>query len=245
MKKTTLALIALSCLMIPLASVAQESFGGQTQLYVVGAYKFIPRQVSPNWTAEQFHFFGNDVASSGSYGASVDLPAGASITRMECHFKDSSAAGDITATLIRSAVNLPGGTPQASVILVTVSSSGISGYQIASANLTAPETVHYRTASASYMYSIGVQTPADTATNASFRDCVLEWNLQVSPAPGTATFQDVPVSHVFFQYIEALAASGITTGCSASPPLYCPNDPLTRGQMAVFLARALGLHFPN
>jgi hypothetical protein len=40
-----------------------------------------------------------------------------------------------------------------------------------------------------------------------------------------------------------LAASGITAGCSTAPPLYCPDDPLTRGQMAVFLSKALGLHF--
>ena len=36
----------------------------------------------------------------------------------------------------------------------------------------------------------------------------------MSPAPATATFpNDVPTSHPFFQYIEALSASGITAGC--------------------------------
>jgi hypothetical protein len=63
----------------------------------------------------------------------------------------------------------------------------------------------------------------------------------ISPAPGTATFNDVPTTHPFFQFIEALHASGITGGCQASPPLYCPDDSVTRGQMAVFLAKALGL----
>src|SRR5262249_57796517 len=65
--------------------------------------------------------------------------------------------------------------------------------------------------------------------------------LDVSPAPPVATFNDVPVSHPFFKIVEALKASGITAGCSVSPPLYCPDSPLTRGQMAVFLAIALGL----
>ena len=63
----------------------------------------------------------------------------------------------------------------------------------------------------------------------------------VSPAPGSATFNDVPTNHPFFQFIEALKASGITGGCQASPPLYCPDNSVTRGQMAVFLAKALGL----
>lgn len=43
--------------------------------------------------------------------------------------------------------------------------------------------------------------------------------------------------------IEALAAAGITTGCN--PPAntkFCPNDVVTRGQMAAFLARALDLN---
>lgn len=69
------------------------------------------------------------------------------------------------------------------------------------------------------------------------------YKLQVSPGPGTATFTDVPTGHLFFQYIEALAAAGITGGCNASPPQYCPDAPVTRGQMAVFVSRALSLHW--
>jgi hypothetical protein len=64
----------------------------------------------------------------------------------------------------------------------------------------------------------------------------------VSPAPNTPTFGDVPVDHPFFQFIEALAKSGITGGCGSGN--YCPDNPVTRGQMAVFLAKALGLQFP-
>ena len=33
----------------------------------------------------------------------------------------------------------------------------------------------------------------------------------------------------------------VTAGCQASPLLYCPNNPNTRGQMAVFLTRTFGL----
>ena len=39
--------------------------------------------------------------------------------------------------------------------------------------------------------------------------------------------------------IEAIRAEGITVGCA--PTRYCPNDPVTRGQMAAFLDRALDL----
>src|SRR5690606_13220984 len=55
-------------------------------------------------------------------------------------------------------------------------------------------------------------------------------------------FEDVPSSNPFAGDIEWLASEGITRGCN--PPqnsLFCPNDPVTRGQMAAFLVRALGL----
>jgi hypothetical protein len=41
--------------------------------------------------------------------------------------------------------------------------------------------------------------------------------------------------------INAIAAAGITGGCSTNPPSYCPDKEVTRGQMAVFLAKALKL----
>ena len=69
------------------------------------------------------------------------------------------------------------------------------------------------------------------------------WRRVVSDAPATPTFADVPVSHPFYQFIEALSASGVTGGCGGGN--FCPDRPLTRGQMAVFLAKALGLHWPN
>jgi hypothetical protein len=53
----------------------------------------------------------------------------------------------------------------------------------------------------------------------------------------------VPPSDPAFQYIEALFASGITAGCAGGN--YCPDAPLTRRQMAVFLAKALGLQWTN
>ena len=41
--------------------------------------------------------------------------------------------------------------------------------------------------------------------------------------------------------INALSAARVTVGCSADAFLYCPSADVTRGQMATFLARAVGL----
>ncbi len=58
---------------------------------------------------------------------------------------------------------------------------------------------------------------------------------------GTASFVDTG-SSVHAANISALAEAGITKGCN--PPdntMFCPNDPVTREQMATFLTRALDL----
>jgi hypothetical protein len=90
-------------------------------------------------------------------------------------------------------------------------------------------------------YYIAVSSNVATSET-FFQRARVGWFRQVSPAPGTATFGDVPIGHPFFQFVEALARSGITAGCGNDN--FCPDDPLTRGQMAVFLSVALGLHFP-
>jgi hypothetical protein len=58
---------------------------------------------------------------------------------------------------------------------------------------------------------------------------------------GGEIFDDVPASSPFCRWIEELARRGVVTGCSASPPLYCPSEPVTREQMAVFISVTFGL----
>jgi hypothetical protein len=59
------------------------------------------------------------------------------------------------------------------------------------------------------------------------------------PACATPTFDDVPCSSLFAPWIQELVSRGITAGCTASS--YCPTNPVTRAQMAVFLVRSFGL----
>src|SRR5687767_3546171 len=55
-------------------------------------------------------------------------------------------------------------------------------------------------------------------------------------------FTDVPVAGKEFMepFINAFYHQGITTGCNPSPLQYCPEQNVTRGEMAVFVGRALG-----
>ena len=62
--------------------------------------------------------------------------------------------------------------------------------------------------------------------------------LDTGPA---APFLDVPDRHTFAAEIGILAATGITGGCTPQGTHFCPAEVVTRGQMASFLGRALGL----
>ncbi len=52
-------------------------------------------------------------------------------------------------------------------------------------------------------------------------------------------FPDVPCPSTFANWIEQLAAEGVTGGCGGGN--YCPGNPNTRGQMAVFMTKAFHL----
>jgi cytochrome c peroxidase len=58
--------------------------------------------------------------------------------------------------------------------------------------------------------------------------------------PGVQTFNDVPPSDPASPFVEAIFQAGLTGGCTEGPGglEYCPDDPITRLQMAVFLILA-------
>ena len=77
-----------------------------------------------------------------------------------------------------------------------------------------------------------VVTRAEMAT---FIQRALDLDIPAEPAG----FTDVDRSNVHAGAIDALHAAGITTGCATAPLRYCPNQRVTRGQMATFIHRLL------
>jgi S-layer homology domain len=57
------------------------------------------------------------------------------------------------------------------------------------------------------------------------------------PACTTPVFNDVPAASGFCRWVEELARRGVVTGCGGGN--YCPGDPVTREQMAIFVLRTL------
>jgi hypothetical protein len=80
-------------------------------------------------------------------------------------------------------------------------------------------------------------------TNAEWEDIVF------NPILKPQTFEDVEPSHPFadvedvwyYSWVENLVAIGLTEGCGSNPLTskteYCPNSPVTRAELAVFLLR--------
>ena len=78
---------------------------------------------------------------------------------------------------------------------------------------------------------------SDSMTRAQFTAVLVRmmgWELE---APATATYADVPVGHAWFDEIETAAAHDVT-GTWVN---FRPQEPITRGEMAELLVRALGL----
>jgi LasA protease len=59
------------------------------------------------------------------------------------------------------------------------------------------------------------------------------------PVEGSTGFTDVDPTYWAGAWIKQLVAEGITAGCGAGA--YCPESPVTRAQMAVFLVRTFNL----
>lgn len=64
------------------------------------------------------------------------------------------------------------------------------------------------------------------------------------PTPPTQRFTDVTPLNVFYNFIDRLAALGITVGCDLNGPRYCPGDYVLHEQMSAFIDRAIGVPSP-
>ncbi len=163
------------------------------------------------------------------YAGLSQIPSGAIIdyVGLECA---STAAGELTVTPFYLDRN--SGTTSGIIALPNTPHSFDTDYNADPIGFQLVQNVHN-----------AIAIVVDQAPNSEplFGWVEIWWRRTVSPAPATPSFADVPTSDFGYQYIEALKASGITGGCGGST--FCPDVPLTRRQMAIFLAKALGLHW--
>ena len=179
---------------------------------------------------DAYRYFQNSTDSR-IFSASVSIPAGAQITEIGFDNCDNFATGTMTMHLVDRSDD-----HQEVDVAVVSSTDGFCGFD--SFTLTTP---YDHDDNFGHVFEIFIEQDLVDET-LKFRSAFVEYGLRVSPAPAVPTFNDVPANDFGFQYIEALAASGITGGTGGDN--YSPNAPVTRRQMAIFIAKALGLYWP-
>jgi len=195
-----------------------------------------------HWQRYLYGFWHFSTSSVDNYGwATVRLPTGSLVTGMTviCYDDLPAVDKDISVVLWRQWITAAGVWDGAEV--ASFQSSGAPGTTTTWVDIDPDHTIQYIDGSTAQSYVLNVRMHGSLLL--LLRGVIIGWNRQISPAPAVATFADVPVGAFGFRHIEALAASGITAGCGGGS--FCPNNTLTRAEMAVFLAKALGLHWAN
>lgn len=178
---------------------------------------------------------------SNAYYATLSLPEGARILRYRTSYRDNDATYNIGVSLRRALAPLTPGT--------TVTTQIVSGSTFTSSGPSTDYVMPSQTVGHTYdtwdgthhaSYFVRAQMPLATA-DVTFRGVWIIWARQIPPAPASATFSDVGTTHPFFNEVQQLAKSGVTGGCGGGN--FCPDAAVSRGQMATFLTRALGLHW--
>lgn len=203
----------------------EESFGTGYQYTWVPAADFQRYYDQGEYLFESYYGY---LTSGNLVVATIQLPSGAYLAQARLYYYDVSA-NDITIGMFRHTVYTGFST------LCVASPTGTPGHTYANCN--ANTTISNN----NNLYHIYVTFIGAGGSSLKFMGVRLLWRRQTSPAPASTTFNDVPTWHWAFRQIEALAKSGITSGCGGGN--FCPDMNVTRAQMAVFLSSALGLHW--
>ncbi len=192
----------------------------------------------------------SDDCSGGCFEASLHLPSGAKIVSLELDSYDSSDQAAVFLSLWRcdysgrscsdSYPTAGAGPADCATTGYVCSGKAFSGGNSRQVADLTPDDVTVNNLDETYGL---VAVTGSSGSSQEIGGAVVGYVLQVSQPPAMPDFTDVPASHPFYQFIEALYRAGITAGCNASPLMYCPDRPITRGEAAVLIAVALGLQF--
>ena len=178
------------------------------------------------------------------FEAPVYLPTGALLNGTHIRYYDNDSTGYVWVQFATFACSNGAACTKSTLVQVSSDSSGTPGYTTLSDTGSNGVTWrNYDQSASTINYAMIRAYFSEYSTALKLGPIMIWYQRQISPAPATATFDDVPVGSFGFQQIEALADSGITAGCDSNN--FCPNSPLTRIQMAVYLSKALGLHWAD
>ena len=227
-------LLGLGSLAAARASSAQ-TYGLGDQVLSIGATSFqsaLPISIAP---------FDGYALSGDVMRTPVPLPDGAEIFKMCIYAKRQDVTSVASARLV--AFKLVSGGPDFGAVVIPDSfvTATELGYSVTCSGPLSFVYLETRDVDGDFFTEhISLVVEANTGFSGRIGGVRIFWRRKVSD-PFGPTFNDVPASDSAYPFVEALALSGITAGCGGGN--FCPDAPLTRRQMAVFLSKALGLHW--
>ena len=226
-----------------------QGFGTGDQALHIGAAEFVPRDSTvPYGVADSDGYLRPIGTASRVWVAPFHLPAGSEIYQFCLYAYDANPSTVLNAQLVARRMAYAGQSGAYEGIGPAFSTDFDFGY---GALCSDPFSYIVRDTGdidgdalpdhLVYQVRVAIGSGVD-GSNLGLGGVRILWRRRISDPPAAASFNDVPTGHPFFQFVEALAASGITAGCGSGN--YCPDAPVTRGQMAAFLSKALGLYWP-
>ncbi len=217
-----------AALNVPTSTISGNAgVAGATLSYTDGVLKTATADGSGNYSL---------TVSSGWSGTVTPSKTGCTFTpanRPYSNVTTDQAGQDYTATAITYTISGNAGVAGAILSYIdgtpkTATADGAGAYSL----------------SVSYNWS-GTVTPSKlgytfSPTSRTYSNIVTDQTSQDYMATTATSFVDVPTDYWAWSWIERLYAAGITGGCAFNPLQYCPEDSVTRAQMAIFLER--GIH---
>lgn len=234
-------------------AAAQKAFGGNYQWKVLHVADWNPWDgtANPEYWGGTGYIYPAETGWSG-YWAQVNLPVGAQVNALFWMIYDNDASCTWNLDFHKYEAGEGANAPDyVSIDFENLPAGDTPGYYQLTKNFFSdqpvirsyddiqPDGIFEYTS-----YNVSAYLSGCTGSLSDMRlfGVVFNWERVITPAPASATFSDVGTGHWSFQNVEALVAAGITQGCGNGE--YCPAQAVTRAEMAAFLARALGLHWP-
>lgn len=247
-KRGPAALASALFLAIAGSTAARAYYGPALVTTVISADSFRPRiSTTPYSVGLDGYLYAPGAGPLVSFEADLRLPNGAEIKQV-CMFSKNATAnfGESWMSLNFTTLATQGDPTPIYSTPILLTNHDVVGYDISCSEVSSfgvyqPLLDVNEGAGEEYIaWRIWADVPSNDATG--FGGALIGWQRTVSP-PTQTSYLDVPSGTALHPFVEALRAAGVTAGCTADR--YCPDAPMTRGQAAVFLAKALGLHWPD
>ncbi len=232
------------------SSPGSPAFGSHSQFTVVYASHFLFADVETYLSHGSLYLSKTPGTTWPSWWSPIDLPNGAEVSDMEFLYYDSTDQAGWSFVVVECETSYEDlGSPICMLKGQWASDDAATpGFARLHASFDPPLLIRALAdadgnSSMHYLNTMVDVSANGTGDDLAFYGVAITWKTTVSPPPPQATYNDVPTDHWAFQFIEALSTAGITSGCGGRN--YCPDNPITRAEMAVFLSAALGLDWPK